>query len=379
MNKQTGRPVGYGDKERRQLHKHLRKRFLKVLHDDPAMIEEGKPFWEGNRAYFDTDDLHVSFIDRHGYAHLSGWQTANALTALGIQSVRRRFAGGDRRRVRVMAIPEGSVCSDANRLKIETERWLHDMPTFALGPHTAEIYAKLQHEYARHGLSRRTERLFLAIIDGYPDEEREQLQAALAGEGVSRLANMPRIVKDFVERLRVEHCTEAGYEELVKVYFMVDRLGAGQPVKEGATFTVGTETIKVKQAMTPHWYEQPQRFFEYYEHTARKDELDVFNRKGIAALGYTPDPPGEHECDNVLGITHAHPVARLIPPTKGHARLAHLPATPGPRPTPSPRRRGMLPTRAEIRDWCARERGAYFAKRNNELRTRPLEDVDIPI
>ena len=382
MNKQTGRPSGYGDKEKRKLYKHLRKRFLKVLHDDPAMVEQGKPCWEGNLAYFDADALHISFIDHYGYAHLSGWQTSNALTQLGIKSLRRRFGGGERRRVRVLPIPEGSVCSDAARLKAETEKWLYEMPKFALGPHAAEIYRRVQHEYKQHGMSRRTERLFLAIIEGYPDEEREQLQAALAGEGVSRLANMQRILKDFVKRLRVETCVEPGYEELVKVYFMVDRLGQGKDVKEGETFTVGkgdeATIIKVAREMTPNWYEQPQRYYEYYEHTARKDELALFDKSGLAALGYTPDPPGEHECDDVLGISYTHPVARLIPPTVRHARLPHLPANPGPRATPGPCKRGTMPTREAIKLRCARERRAYYAKRNNDLRTPVMADEAIP-
>ena len=201
---------------------------------------------------------------------------------------RRREAKG---RDREVAIRDAQVCLGASRGRRST--------------------ASYRHEYKQHGMSRRTERLFLAIIDGYPDEEREQLQAALAGEGVSRLANMQRILKDCVKRLRVERCVEPGYEELVKVYFMVDRLGQGKDVKEGETFTVGkgdeATIIKVAREMTPNWYEQPQRYYEYYEHTARKDELALFDKSGFPALGYTPDPPGEHECDDVLGI-------RLHPP-----------------------------------------------------------------
>ena len=337
-----GRPAGYGAKEKRKLHKFLFKRFLAVLSDNPDLITEGRPVAEDDNAYFDADALHIAFIDHTGFAHLSAWQTSNALTQLGIKTVRRRFGGGERRVVRVLPMPKGSVVSQ----KGAVDRYLDNMPKFALGAVAAERHIKAKTEFKKHGLSRRAKRMFYELIAEYPIDEREQLEGALSGEGVTPRSMIEldergifivgetvtredvvkdRIMMDFYKRLRVGQCTEPGYEDMVEVFFVLDHLGGNPPDKKwenGAESGTGCYT-----------YASRSRHYEYYEQTFRREELWIYRLDGQLALGYTPERPGEHPADQLLQITDEHPVARLMPP-KGAEAIAVV-TEPVPVPTPS--------------------------------------------
>ena len=231
-----GRPAGYGAKEKRKLHKFLFKRFLAVLSDEPDLLAEGHPVAEDDTVFFDADALHIAFIDHTGFAHLSAWQTSNALTQIGVKTIRRRFGGGERRVVRVLPMPKESVISE----KGAVDRYLERMPKFALGAGAAELHIKAKEEFRRHGLSRRAKRLFYQIVAKYSTEERAQLEGALSGEGVMGRSVIEldergifivgetvtredivknRIMMDFYKRLRVGQCTEEGYETMVEVFY----------------------------------------------------------------------------------------------------------------------------------------------------------------
>ena len=108
--------------------------------------DKQKPFWEDGCAYFDADDLHVSFIEKTGYL-VSGWQTANALTRLGVRSVQRRLGGGSRRRIRVLPIPPDAICEDRLPTDAEMAGYWAERGENWVGPFVGEEFANHKREY----------------------------------------------------------------------------------------------------------------------------------------------------------------------------------------------------------------------------------------
>ena len=112
--KVRGRPVSYGPAQLRALDTFLRGEYLMHLSGDSSALLEGEPFHEAGRAYFDPDDFHIAVLEKFDFM-VSPWQTSNALTKLGVRSVRRRFENGVQRRIREVPIPKGAECMSSRR------------------------------------------------------------------------------------------------------------------------------------------------------------------------------------------------------------------------------------------------------------------------
>ena len=173
--KQRGRPVAYGAAQLRALDKFLREDYLMELSGNPEMLLAGEPFWEDGNAYFDPDDFHIAVLDKTDFK-VSGWQTASALTKIGIRSVQRRFENGVRRRIRVVPIPKGAECQASPQAVADywTERgsnWV--------GSAVGEAFLAFKNEYKLHGASREAYRFVRGVFGDYPEDKGKRLLEAL--------------------------------------------------------------------------------------------------------------------------------------------------------------------------------------------------------
>ena len=184
------------------------------LSADEQAIHDGEPFWEGSKAYFDVEDLHIAFMEDSGL-DLSQWQTSNALTQLGIRSVQRRLKQGQRRRLRVVAIPKAANCNEPEFVYTEEDRaayFLH-MPAFAIGGQVGQPYMDAKKEYESHGLSRRARRFVHAEVAKYPLKRKVHAMALLDSWDADEY------IQEYYEALRVEQVKEEGYESMITVWF----------------------------------------------------------------------------------------------------------------------------------------------------------------
>ena len=210
--KVRGRPVAYGPAQLRALDVFLREDYLMNLSGDPAMLLEGEPFWEDGNAYFDPDDFHIAVLDKTDFK-VSGWQTANALTKIGIRSVQRRFENGVRRRIRVVPIPKGAECQTSPQAM--ADYWTERGPSW-VGSDTGEDYLAFKNEYKLHGPSRAAYRFVRGVFGDYPEDKGKRLLEALNSwdaEGVMAEFDNTLEVTPHEGGYRVQHRyeTESGY------------------------------------------------------------------------------------------------------------------------------------------------------------------------
>ena len=173
--KVRGRPVAYGPAQLRSLDKFLRTEYLMSLSGDPSALLEGQPFWEDGNAYFDPDDFHLAVLDKTDF-RVSSWQTASALTKIGIRSVQRRFENGTRRRIRTVPIPKGADCQTSPQAI--ADYWTNLGPSW-VGSIVGEDFIEFKREYKLHGASREAMRFVRGVFAQYPEDKGKRLLEAL--------------------------------------------------------------------------------------------------------------------------------------------------------------------------------------------------------
>ena len=173
--KVRGRPLSYGPAQLRALDKFLREEYLMELSGDPSSLLDGEPFWEAGNAYFDPDDFHLAVLDKTDYK-VSSWQTANALTKIGIRSVQRRFENGTRRRIRTVPIPKGAECQESPQAI--ADYWTKLGPGW-VGSTIGEDFLAFKNEYKLHGASREAFRFVRGVFGAYPEDKGQRLLEAL--------------------------------------------------------------------------------------------------------------------------------------------------------------------------------------------------------
>ena len=173
--KVRGRPVAYGAAQLRALEKFMRDEYLMHLSGDPLALLEGEPFHEDGRAYFDPDDFHMAILDKTGFS-VSPWQTSNALTKIGVRSVRRRFENGVQRRVKEVPIPKGARCELSPQ---DTADYWTDRGSGWVGSWVGEEYLTFKREYERHGLCDAVTQFVRGVFADYPENKGARLLEAL--------------------------------------------------------------------------------------------------------------------------------------------------------------------------------------------------------
>ena len=204
--KVRGRPVSYGAAQLRALDTFLRGEYLMHLSGDSSALLEGEPFHEAGRAYFDPDDFHIAVLEKFDFM-VSPWQTSNALTKLGVRSVRRRFENGVQRRIREVPIPKGAECMSSPQ---EMADYWAKRPHY-IGSTIGEEYLAFQREYDLHGASRAAIRFVRGVFAQYPEDwGRDRLLEALDSWDTKE------VVSAFHEALEIVPCMD-GYSRTYRV------------------------------------------------------------------------------------------------------------------------------------------------------------------
>ena len=184
----------------RALDKFLREDYLTDLSGtDVELLEDGWPFHEGGKAFFNADHLHVEFFKAHNYK-VTARQTALAMAEIGVHSIQRRFGNGARLRIHTTAIPEGARCHASD--EVMAEHWKLRRPGWHAGA-AAEPWVQAQREYELHAVSREAVRFVKADFETYSENNRARAVLALFNDERA-------VVGEYFDQLRVQHFPDLG-------------------------------------------------------------------------------------------------------------------------------------------------------------------------